>query len=185
MQSRVVRTQPIVSKQALAGLYGFTLIELMITIAVVAVLIVLAAPSFTGLINSNRLAAQANEVVASLQQARMEAIRRNGSVTVCRTTDGTTCAGAGSWNSWITVATGGEVLRVNTVKAPLQVTSVASSIIFRADGLARAAAGGALTANDITVCIPTTRPALNRRVVGLVGGSRISTATTNGAGACP
>ena len=186
MQPGRIRWKPLTaSKQARATSGGFSLIELLVTIAIVAILAVVAAPSLMSLINSNRLTAQANELVASLQQARMEAVRRNRSVTVCRSINNTTCAAAGRWNSWITLATGGEVLRVNTVKAPLQVTSAASSIIFRADGLARAAAGGALTANDITVCIPTTQPPLNRRVVSLVSGSRISTDPANGAGACP
>lgn len=181
----LARAQPVVSRQALAGLHGFSLIELMTTIAVAAVLVVLAAPSFTTLINNNRLTAQANEMVASLQHARMEAVRRNRSVTVCRTNDGATCAAAGKWNSWITVAADGEVLRVNTVKAPLEVTSGVTNVIFRADGLARAAAGGALTTSDITVCIPTTRPALNRRVVSLARGSHISTDSADGSGVCP
>ena len=175
----LARAQPVVSRQALAGLHGFSLIELMTTIAVAAVLVVLAAPSFTTLINNNRLTAQANEMVASLQHARMEAVRRNRSVTVCRTNDGA------KWNSWITVAADGEVLRVNTVKAPLEVTSGVTNVIFRADGLARAAAGGALTTSDITVCIPTTRPALNRRVVSLARGSHISTDSADGSGVCP
>lgn len=187
MQSgRAGHTQSTVSKQAFVRLRGFTLIELMVTIAVVAILAVVAVPSLVSLVNSNRLTAQANEVMASLQQARMEAIRRNRSVTVCRSLNGTTCADAGTWNRWITVATvGGEVLRVNTVKAPLQVTSQAASIIYRADGLARAAAGGVLTDNVITVCIPTTSPATNRRAVSMVSGSRISITSSNGAGACP
>lgn len=187
MQSgRAGHIQSTVSKQVLARLRGFSLLELMVAIAVVAILVVAAVPSLISVVNGNRLTAQANEVMASLQQARMEAIRRNRSVTVCRTTDGATCAGAGSWNRWITVTTvGGEVLRVNTVKAPLQVTSGAASIIFRADGLARAAAGGALTDNVITVCIPTTTPATNRRAVNMVRGSRISIESSDGAGACP
>ena len=186
MQSgRTGHTQSTVSKPTFARLRGFSLIELMVTIAVVAILAVVAMPSLVSVVNGNRLTAQANEVMASLQQARMEAIRRNRSVTVCRSTDGTTCAGAGRWNRWITVATGGEVLRVNTVKAPLQVTGQAASIIYRADGLARAAAGGVLTDNVITVCIPTTTPATNRRAVSMVSGSRISITSSDGAGACP
>lgn len=187
MQSgRAGHTQSTVSRPAFARLHGFSLIELLVVVAIVAILAAAAAPSLISVVNGNRLTAQANEVMASLQQARMEAIRRNRSVTVCRTTDGTTCAGAGTWNRWIAVTTvGGEVLRVNTVKAPLQITSQAASIIFRADGLARAAAGGVLTENVITVCIPTTRPATNRRAVSMVSGSRVSITSSNGAGACP
>lgn len=173
---------------------GFTLIELLVTVAILAILLALAVPSFTSVINSNRLAGQANEVVASLQLARVEAVRQNRRAVVCRSTNGTTCAGAGQWNTWITffdvnnngaADVGEAIIRVNTVKPPLQVTSGVASISYRPDGLARDAAG-ALLQNDITVCIPTTRPALNRRVVSIgPGGSRISTASANGAGLCP
>lgn len=168
-----------------ASRQGFTLIELIVTIAVLAVLVTLAVPSFTSVINNNRLAANANELVASLQLARTEAVRRNTRVTVCRTTDGATCAGAGAWSGWLTVvANGGEMLRANTVKAPVQITSPAASITFSADGLARVAGGG-LAANVFTVCIPTAQPAANIRDVGLASGSRIITLSRSGAGACP
>lgn len=165
---------------------GFTLIELMVTVAVLAVLIAVAAPSFVSIINGSRLTSHANELVASLQQARMEAIRRNASVTVCRTTNGAVCdAGAGNWTGWLTVVAGnGEVLRSSSAKAPVRISSPASSITFRADGLAWAAGG--LLANDITVCIPTTHPAENRRMVSIGSGSRVSVATAgDGNGACP
>lgn len=163
---------------------GVTLIELLIAIVVLAILIALATPSFISIMNNNRLTSHANEIVASLQQARMEAVRRNARITVCRTTDGTTCADAGAWTAWLTVvAANGEVLRSDQVKAPVQVTSPLASITFSSDGLAYNA--GALVANDITVCIPTTRPVENRRIVSMGSGSRVSTSRASGDGACP
>lgn len=159
----------------------------MITIAVLAILVALAAPSFTSIINANRITGQTNELVSSLQLARMEAVRRNEAVSVCRTTDGTACATTtGAWAGWLTVLDRtDEVLRSGTVKAPVQVSSSVASIRFGGDGLARTTAGGTLFAGTITTCIATTSPAENRRVISIVGGSRVSSDPANGGGACP
>lgn len=164
--------------------HGFTLIELMVTVAVVAVLVSLAMPSFTTVINNNRLTSQANELVSALQTARSEAVRRNASVTLCGSADGSTCAGTDDpWQRWI-VLTGAQVLRDATVKSPVQVSSGVAAITFHSDGLARIATG--LLTNDITVCIPTTYPAENKRLVSMGSGSRISTtASGTGEGTCP
>jgi len=62
---------------------GFSLVELMVTIAVLAILLAIGIPSFASLIASNRLTSATNELVAALQTARTEAIRRNVRVTVC------------------------------------------------------------------------------------------------------
>ena len=67
---------------------GFTLVELMVTLGVLAILVTLATPSFTSVINSNRLSSQANELVADIQLARSEALRRNRTVRLCRSTNG-------------------------------------------------------------------------------------------------
>lgn len=163
---------------------GFSLVELMVALSVLAVLITLAVPSLTAVINNNRLAAQANEVVTSLQLARSEAVRLNQTVTVCRTTDGVTCAAAGPWERWITLA-GAQLLRDVTAEPPVQITGDVAAISFRSDGMARNAAGG-LADNAITVCVASTRPAQNRRVVALVRGSAVSTsAAGDGSGSCP
>ena len=167
---------------------GFTLIELMVTLAVVAIVAALATPSFTGVINSNRLTSQANELVADIQLARSEALRRNRTVRLCRSTDGSTCAaGAGKWTGWVvrTQGANAELLRSYTVKGALQVSG-GTDVDFRADGLARSAAGG-LLATTFTICLPTTRPAENVRRVELTGGSRVKSAaaTHSTPGSCP
>ncbi|WP_305804944.1 GspH/FimT family pseudopilin [Stenotrophomonas sp. YIM B06876] len=165
------------------------MIELVVTVAVLAILVAMAVPSFTSLINSNRLTSQANDLVASLQLARSEAVRRNRSVTLCRTTNGTACAGAvGKWDRWIavvpTAAGAVEVLRDSSIKQPLQITSAVDRITFRPDGLARDA-GGALLVTSLNVCMATSTPAQNQRVLAVGSGSRMSITSASGAGACP
>lgn len=64
---------------------GFTLIELMVTIAIAAILMGIAIPSFLGTIASNRLTTNANELVTALNLARSEAIKRGQQVVVRKT----------------------------------------------------------------------------------------------------
>ena len=61
---------------------GFTLVELMVTMSVLAIVLGLAVPSFGRLIASNRIATQTNEFVASMNLARSEAVRRGQSVAI-------------------------------------------------------------------------------------------------------
>lgn len=61
---------------------GFTLIELMVTLSVIAILSAIAAPSFMTIIRDNRLATQANELVGSIQYARTEAAKQGVQVTI-------------------------------------------------------------------------------------------------------
>ena len=76
---------------------GFTLIELMVTVAIVALLLTIGLPSFQSSLRSNRLATTTNELMASLALARSEAIRSPGGAWICTSTDGVTCNGD-SWN---------------------------------------------------------------------------------------
>lgn len=77
---------------------GFTLIELMITIAVLAIGSALAYPSFSGVIKSNRVATSTNGVIAAFNMARSEAIRSNRGGGVCPSTTGTQCNGT-DWST--------------------------------------------------------------------------------------
>ena len=65
--------------------FGFTLMELMVTIAIAGILLGVAIPSFTSIISSNRLTTYANELVTALNLARSEAIKRGQHVVVSKT----------------------------------------------------------------------------------------------------
>jgi type IV fimbrial biogenesis protein FimT len=81
---------------------GFTLIELMVTIGVAAILATVAIPGLRTLVQNNRQASQANALVSALLLARSEAVKRSQSVTVCRSADQATCSGGGDWkDGWI------------------------------------------------------------------------------------
>ena len=63
---------------------GFTLVELMVTVVIVAIVLGLAAPSFQDMLRQNRAVSLVNELAASINLARSEAIKRGTRVTVCK-----------------------------------------------------------------------------------------------------
>lgn len=82
---------------------GFTLVELMVTVVVAAILLSLAVPSFHGTLIRNRLATATNEFMGAINYARSEAIKRRGSITLCKSSTGIGCTMTGSeWeHGWI------------------------------------------------------------------------------------
>ncbi|MFT4247693.1 MAG: GspH/FimT family pseudopilin [Pseudomonas sp.] len=81
---------------------GFTLVELMITVAVMAILVAIGFPGFQSVLASNRVATGTNELIASLALARGEAVRNTVSSGVCPSATGTDCGNDWSegWLVW-------------------------------------------------------------------------------------
>jgi type IV fimbrial biogenesis protein FimT len=82
---------------------GFTLIEVMVVIGIVAVLATLALPSFQQFINNTRLSSIHSQLINDVNFARSEAIKRNSRTLICaRNTAGTGCANATDWSvGWV------------------------------------------------------------------------------------
>ncbi len=82
---------------------GFSIVELMIVIAVAGLLLATAAPSFISTMRENRIVSQTNEVLGALALARSEGAKRSSvTITLCPSVTGTACADTVSWeNGWI------------------------------------------------------------------------------------
>lgn len=82
---------------------AFTLVEMMITIAVLAIVLGIGVPSMSAFIESNRLTSVTNDLLSSLQYARAEALRQRSRVTICqRAANSDACDDNGNWaNGWL------------------------------------------------------------------------------------
>ena len=82
---------------------GFTLIEMIVAISIAAILMAIAVPSFSSANLSSRLRATSTDLIASAALARAEAVKRNGVVDLCPSSDGESCSG-GWQQGWIVIA---------------------------------------------------------------------------------
>ena len=119
---------------------GFTIIELMVTVAIMAIGMAIAYPSFTGMIRSNRLATSTNTLISPFNLARTEAIRSNRGGGICMSANGTSCTTSGGWEQgWLVwtdldgkgdLTAGEPVVRYFEANSGLTMTSDAEAIIF-------------------------------------------------------
>ncbi len=83
------------------GHQGFTLFELIITLAIAAIVVGVAAPSFSTMIQDNRFSGQSLDFIAALNLARSEAIKRRVQVTLCKSANEADCTvGGNDWGQW-------------------------------------------------------------------------------------
>lgn len=121
---------------------GFTLLELMVTVSIMAILAAIAFPSFQSSMRSNRVATTSNELLASLSLARSEGIKTTRGGGVCASADGSNCGA--DWNQGWMVWTekNGDgvhdndetVVRYSQGKPMLQVAASAATIAFDGRG---------------------------------------------------
>lgn len=96
-----MRTPPNPSAQARRFATGFTAIELMVVVSIVAILAALASPSFTLLIENWRVRESAEQLQATLYHARSEAIKRGGQVVIQKIPNNTNgCSSATETDAW-------------------------------------------------------------------------------------
>lgn len=146
---------------------GLTLIELLITFAVLAILASIALPSFASLLARNRVAATGNELLATLHFARAESIRSNQPVQLCASVDGSLCGGH-DWQRWIVRTAQGEVVREGTVPAQVVVVpagALASGGVMAPDG-ALHGLDGSIQAGSLDICDRDARARLRMWVEG-------------------
>lgn len=139
---------------------GFTLLEVMVTLAIAGILVAIGVPGLTTFIANNRMVSQVNTMVGIMNAARVEAIAQRRTVTVCGSADGVACNGSWS-NNWIAfidrngdgtinttvpaAATDDVVIRAVAVQSKLSVAllpSTKTNVQFNTQGFTADGVGG-------------------------------------------
>src|SRR5262245_55489555 len=162
------------------GSAGFTLIELMVAIVILAVLLALAAPSFNNASLSGRLNGFANSLVAAAQVARSEAIKRNSTITVCASSDGSNCDNGIDWEQGWIVKTEDDVVLQQQQRLPTEFKITQSGGTAELSFLPTVV--GTSTAT-LTVC--RSAPVGSEERVVTINGTGAASVTITDTGSCP
>ena len=169
--------------------HGFSLVELLVAMTILAILMAIAIPSYNSLILSTTASRYASSMAESALLARSEAIRRNAAVTVCVSSDGATC-GSGGWEQgWLVSCKTNDLVTCDTAGAStlvIQYQSAAKSgwKITEASGLARLdfdPSGTGATAASMTVCRATPTVGEQQRLVRIGATGRPTVVKTSSA----
>ncbi|HEX4508872.1 MAG TPA: GspH/FimT family pseudopilin, partial [Burkholderiaceae bacterium] len=111
---------------------GFTLVELLVTVAVAAIMLALAAPMLRDFVSSRAVASQADDLVAALRFARGEAMKRSNPVSVCRLDSAAAEAcstSTGKWQYWMVFVERGNRGVYDPTNVLLRVENAGSSAV--------------------------------------------------------
>lgn len=146
------------------GASGYTLVELVITVALGALILVIAMPGFAAITHKNRINSAATQLYLTLNTARSEALKRRSAVRVCPSADSSSCRTDGDWSAgWLifedgngnNVPDGSEIISLVNSKSlhagiEMQVTSsMASYLQFQPTG---GAIGSGGNTGELKIC---------------------------------
>ena len=152
---------------------GFSLLELMITLLLLAIVTAIALPSFSNIIMRATLGSQARELMAGALMARSEAIKRNQVVTLCASSNGTSCTDDSWAAGWIVLAQNNQVVHKHKpLPEGFLINSELTRVTFGASGL-----GASMT--SLIICRETPTVGSQERVVTISATGRPSISTTD------
>lgn len=157
---------------------GFSLIEAMIVIIIIGILTAIAIPAFEAMTINSKLRAYSSSLISSVYLARNEAIKRNASVTLCASTNGSSCSATSDWKDGWIVISGSTVIEYQQALAygySIIRSGAAANVIFQPSGV------GA-TSSEFKVCkaLPTAGDSEYMVRIGATGRPS-KTKTTTGA----
>lgn len=163
---------------------GFTLIEIMVALSIVGILIAMSYPMFTSSMINNRLYSKATQTNAILSLARNEAIRRNDFVTVCPTSNGTTCVASNNFQTGTIVFSNPNNAGLTNTNQIIRVfdkwTQPDNGKITTGNSITFSAEGRVNTSNTVLICKAT----YNSFLIDLNASGLIKLKNNTGDGGC-
>lgn len=138
---------------------GFTLLELLITVALISIVMAIAVPSMTTFTQNDRLTTNINALIGQLAYARSEAVKRSQQVSICASNNAASCTGGNWQDGWIvyidadgdnSFTAGEEILRAQQALqgANTLTTAIGTQVTYDYRGFVNAASVGSFLLCD-------------------------------------